>query len=49
MPDIRYKPRVVRKSLTVDGKTTLENKARQKEANSKHYVTGSNRSKNTTL
>lgn len=49
MPDIRYKPRVVRKSLTVDGKTTLENKARQKEANSKHYVTGSNGSKNTTL
>lgn len=49
MPDIRYKPRVVRKSLTVDGKTTLENKARQKEANSKHYVTGSNGSKTTTL
>lgn len=49
MPGIRYKPGVVRKSLTVDGKTILENKARKKEANSKHCVTGSNGSKNTTL
>lgn len=47
MPD--RKPGVVRKSLTVDEKITLENKARKEEANSKHYVTGSNRSKNTTL
>lgn len=52
MPDIRYKPGVVRKPLAVCGKNTLENKARRKEASSKHYVTDSNgqkKKKNTAL
>lgn len=48
MPDIRYKPGIVRKPLAVCGKKTLKNKAKRKEANSKHYVTGSNEPKHTT-
>lgn len=42
MPDIRYKPGIVRKPIAVCGKNILENKSSRKAANFKHYVIDAN-------